>query len=283
MLRFSDISSAQDHLKKQRSHGKTIGLVPTMGALHDGHYSLIRASLKENDVTLTSIFVNRIQFNKSEDFENYPVNLESDISNLEKVGNDIVFTPSQDDMYPEEPVLSINFGRLAHGLEGEFRPGHFSGVGLVVSKLLNIVNPDRAYFGQKDLQQFAVISRLVKDLSYNVELRCIPTLRTSTGLALSSRNRRLSTKGLQQASILYKSLIYAKEQLQKKVDFLDITREIQNLCYESSVDLEYFEIVNPITLESISEIEVYDEVALCIAGYVEGVRLIDNMIVSYEY
>ncbi|MEM8565014.1 MAG: pantoate--beta-alanine ligase [Bacteroidota bacterium] len=283
MLRFSDISSAQDHLKKQRSHGKTIGLVPTMGALHDGHYSLIRASLKENDVTLTSIFVNRIQFNKSEDFENYPVNLESDISNLEKVGNDIVFTPSQDDMYPEEPVLSINFGRLAHDLEGEFRPGHFSGVGLVVSKLLNIVNPDRAYFGQKDLQQFAVISRLVKDLSYNVELRCIPTLRTSTGLALSSRNRRLSTKGLQQASILYKSLIYAKEQLQKKVDFLDITREIQNLCYESSVDLEYFEIVNPITLESISEIEVYDEVALCIAGYVEGVRLIDNMIVSYEY
>ncbi|MEM7107194.1 MAG: pantoate--beta-alanine ligase [Bacteroidota bacterium] len=283
MLRFDDIFSTQNHLRNQRSAGETIGLVPTMGALHQGHYSLIKASLNENDITVTSIFVNRIQFNKTEDFRNYPVDLAADLRELEKLGNDVVFTPSQSEMYAELPLVKMEFGTLAQGLEGKFRPGHFNGVALVVSKLFNIIGPDRAYFGQKDLQQFAVIRRLVKDLSYAVKLRCIPTVRAANGLAMSSRNKRLSPAGLEQASIFYKSLKLAQELIEKNVDFVSTKKEIRDLFYESSVDLEYFEIVSPSSLVPIVEKEGVDQIALCIAGRIEGVRLIDNMIVSYEH
>ncbi|MTI37996.1 pantoate--beta-alanine ligase, partial [Fulvivirga lutimaris] len=196
---FRDISSLQLSLNELKLERKTIGLVPTMGALHDGHAALLKASLAENDVTVCSIFVNPTQFNNDEDLKNYPRTYEEDIEFLKSFECDIVFNPSAEEMYPKSPSLKFNFADLEQSMEGSYRPGHFNGVAIVVSKLFNIVNPDRAYFGQKDLQQYRIISQLVEDLSYNIELRQIPIKRDENGLALSSRNKRLSTSGLKSA------------------------------------------------------------------------------------
>ncbi|MEM1405984.1 MAG: pantoate--beta-alanine ligase [Bacteroidota bacterium] len=280
MRHFNTVSGIQNYLREQKLNDNSIGLVPTMGALHAGHSSLVKASLTENDITVTSIFINPVQFDNAEDFENYPQTLESDLTELEKLGNTVTFVPSQQEMYPEKTILRLEFGALQQEMEGKFREGHFNGVGIVVGKLLNIIRPDKAYFGQKDLQQYAVINQLVKDLSFNVELRCMPILREDDGLALSSRNQRLDFKERTEAIILYKSLVLAKDLIAEKVSVHKITAKVQNLFSQSAVELEYFEIVDPVSLMPIKDYNDQTNIALCIAGYVGKVRLIDNMIIS---
>lgn len=261
--------------------GLTVGLVPTMGALHEGHTSLVQMSGKQYDVTVVSIFINPVQFNNKEDLAKYPRNEQRDLDILEEVGCDIVFIPSEDEIYKTEPVIKINFGHLESVMEGKFRPGHFSGVGLIVGKLLGILQPDGAYFGQKDLQQFRVIATLVQDLDIPVNLHMAPIVREKDGLALSSRNTRLTKeqkfsannlyKALEMASVVLKTGLPIKETQKKVAKFLDGINDIK---------LEYFEIVDFETLENISSINEGDRLALCIAGYVAGVRLIDNIIIE---
>lgn len=257
---------------------KTIGLVPTMGALHEGHLDLVKKSKVECDVTVVSIFVNPTQFNNPEDFAKYPNTLTADLKKLEAVGTDFVFLPNTSTIYPEKPVLTLNFGELEHVLEGEFRPGHFNGVGIVVSKLFHLIRPDKAYFGQKDLQQVAVIKRLTKDLSFNIELIVVPTRRETDGLAMSSRNLRLNPVERTQALILHSSLSKAKDELLAGKSWLEVRTQISRDFDEALfVKLEYFELVDP---EYFNQFETFDpekKSSICVAAYLGSVRLIDNL------
>lgn len=280
---YKDITPLQHYLNEHKFHGKKIGLVPTMGALHEGHLSLVRASQRDNDVTVCSIYVNPTQFNNDQDLVKYPRTLDSDLVMLQEIGCDAVFCPSDKVMYIGSPRLSFQFKDLDHIMEGHFRPGHFSGVGLVVSKLFNIVAPDRAYFGQKDLQQFLIIQQLVKDLSFNVELKCVPTMRENDGLAMSSRNRRLSKEGRVKAVILYKALTEAQKMLQVPVSTDQVKQEVKAMIEQAGMQLEYFEVIDPDTLTTVTNISEKKNVALCVAGYIEGVRLIDNVVFNLEF
>jgi pantoate--beta-alanine ligase len=257
---------------------KTIGLVPTMGALHQGHLDLVRKCKTECDITVVSIFVNTTQFNNPEDFEKYPNTIEADLKELKSEGVDFVFVPNTSDIYPEKPVLTFNFGELEHVLEGEFRPGHFNGVGIVVSKLFHIIKPTKAYFGQKDLQQVAIIKRLVQDLSFDLELVVVPTRREKDGLAMSSRNLRLNAEERTQALILFLSLKKAKDELLDGKTWFEVSNLIrQDFESEPSVKLEYFELVNT---ASFTKIEIFDssqKSSICVAAYIGPVRLIDNL------
>ena len=199
----SDLKEAVGSFKQK---GKTIGLVPTMGALHSGHLSLVELSHSQYDVTVVSIFVNPTQFNNKEDLDKYPRSEESDINLLSKTSCDLVFIPSADEMYASTPLIKLDFGYLENIMEGKFRPGHFNGVGLVVAKLLGLTEPNGAFFGQKDIQQFRVISALVKDLDIPVKLHMAPIVREMSGLAMSSRNERLNDEQKSTASNLFKSL-----------------------------------------------------------------------------
>jgi pantoate--beta-alanine ligase len=181
---------------------KQLGFVPTMGALHQGHLDLVAKSIESMDFTVVSIFVNPTQFNSSEDFQKYPQTLEADLALLESAGVDFVFVPTVASLYPQPSHLRFDFGSLEQVLEGEFRPGHFNGVGLVVAKLFHLIQPTRAFFGQKDLQQVAIIKRLVQDLSFGLSIEVVPTRREKDGLAMSSRNMRLNPEERQQALLL---------------------------------------------------------------------------------
>jgi pantoate--beta-alanine ligase len=276
---FHTISSLQSFLKSQRLLGHSVGFVPTMGALHQGHLSLIETSKSQNNLTVCSIFVNPTQFNNPHDLAVYPRTLEADCEMLESVGCDAVFAPSAEDMYPNLPNLKFDFGDLERVMEGQFRPGHFNGVGIVVSKLFNIVQPDAAYFGQKDLQQCAVINRLVKDLSFSLKLNICPTLREKDGLAMSSRNRNLSPEQRLNAPAIHQSLIVAKNILTTggtpKQAKEYITKRLADI---NSIELEYFEISDFDTLQPIDEY-LEGKTALCIAAFMGKTRLIDNMII----
>ena len=275
---FRDIKSLQLSLNKLRLEQKTIGLVPTMGALHNGHAELLKASLTENDVTVCSVFVNPTQFNNQEDLHNYPRTYEQDIEFLKSYGCDIVFCPSAEEMYPKPSQLKFNFGELEQSMEGSYRPGHFNGVAIVVSKLFNIVNPTRAYFGQKDLQQFKIINQLVEDLAFNIELRQIPIKRDESGLAMSSRNKRLSPKGLKSAIRLNESLLAVKELINDNNDFKKIQKELIDQLALEGINVEYLEYVSVENLERVENNYSSNSVAVCIAATVDGVRLIDNII-----
>ncbi|GAA0892532.1 pantoate--beta-alanine ligase [Fulvivirga kasyanovii] len=280
---YRDIAPLQQYLNEHKFHGKKIGLVPTMGALHSGHLSLIQASQSDNDITVCSIYVNPTQFNNSQDLEKYPRNLDQDISLLREAGCHVLFCPDDSEIYTEQPKISFNFAGLDQVMEGKFRPGHFSGVGLIVSKLFNIVAPHRAYFGQKDLQQYLIIKQLVKDLSYGVQLKCIPIMREADGMAMSSRNRRLTEEGRTRAVILYRALSEAQKMLKAGADVPQVKNEVAGIIKQAGVELEYFEIVNPETLELMENNLIGKNVALCVAGYVDGVRLIDNVIFNLEF
>jgi len=193
-----------------------------------------------------------------------------------------VFCPNTDEIYPEEPMLSLDFGSLATDMEGKFRQGHFSGVGLIVSKLFNIVNPDRAYFGQKDLQQFFIIQRLVIDLSFDIELRCETIVRESSGLAMSSRNMRLSDGGKVNASMIYKSMKRAGESIKQGTELVALKNDITQFLYDNGVSLEYVEIVDADTMKLVNDYSSSSKIALCIAAFVEDVRLIDNLIITLD-
>lgn len=271
---FESIIETQNYIK---SH--PVGFVPTMGALHEGHISLIRRAKKENELSVASIFVNPTQFNNPDDLARYPRTLESDLDRLEKAGCDAVFVPSVQEMYPEPAVLKMDFGRLEQILEGAFRPGHFNGVGLVVSKLFHIIRPHRAYFGQKDIQQCAVISRLVNDLSFGIELVFCETVRETDGLAMSSRNVRLSPEKRIVAPFIYQSLLRGKELLLGGLPPAGAERQIAETYSEHpDFELEYYEIVAFRDLERIPQYEPSAKTAIVVAAHLDGVRLIDNLI-----
>jgi pantoate--beta-alanine ligase len=261
---------------------KTVGLVPTMGALHEGHLELVRNAKENSDVVIVSIFVNPTQFNNPDDFAKYPKTLDKDLDLLKNIGVDAVFVPENQEVYPESPMIKIDFGDLERVLEGAFRPGHFNGVGIVVSKLLNIVKPHKAFFGQKDLQQVAVIKRLVKDLSFDVEIIVVPTVREASGLALSSRNLRLSPEQREIALVLFKSLSFAKTELLKGEQWLNVKSEIQNqFKHTPEVELEYFELVDSEKMKVLDGLQEGNPISICIAAYVGEVRLIDNISVNH--
>jgi pantoate--beta-alanine ligase len=273
------IAALREKLVQERLAGKKIGFVPTMGALHQGHVSLIERAKMENEVVVCSIYVNPTQFNNPNDLAKYPRTLDTDLEILEKAGCDYLFFPSDQEMYPQSPLLRMQFGNLEEVMEGRHRKGHFAGVGLVVSKLFHIVEPNRAYFGQKDLQQCAIIKALVRELHFNLELVICPTIRENDGLAMSSRNRRLSPEQRQAAPLLYKTLQDASQDLMsgKKQDAIRAEVE-QFFKLRTDIHLEYFEIADANTLQPPSQLRPGQEVALCIAAYFGEVRLIDNLL-----
>lgn len=257
---------------------KTIGLVPTMGALHEGHLDLIRKCKKECDITVVSIFINPTQFNNPEDFAKYPITLEADLKKLKVVGTDFLFLPNLPAIYPEKTVLSFNFGELEHVLEGEFRPGHFNGVGIIVSKLFNIIKPAKAFFGQKDLQQIAVIKRLMLDLSFDLKLVIVPTRREIDGLAMSSRNLRLNPEERVLALILYSSLKKAKDELLGGKSWLEVSNQIrQDFVAKPLAKLEYFDLVHPENFTRFKNFTPGQKSSICVAALIGSVRLIDNL------
>lgn len=263
----------------QKKQAHLTGFVPTMGALHAGHLELVKTARSENDFVICSIFVNPVQFNNPEDLAGYPRTLEADCALLESAGCDAVFAPSAEEMYPTPPDLRFDFGRLETVLEGAFRPGHFNGVGIVVSKLFNIVQPDRAYFGQKDLQQTAIIKSLVRNLSFPTELRICPTVREHDGLAMSSRNVRLTAGERALAPEIFRILSNCKEALLKGGTVESALQEaVAEFEKQPAFRLEYLELVDAETLITARALNAEGRNALCIAVHLGKVRLIDNVV-----
>lgn len=290
---FHSIADLRSYLRLQRQLGKSVGFVPTMGALHEGHLSLIEASKTQNDLTVCSIFVNPIQFNNPDDLARYPRTLDTDCTMLAPAGCDAVFAPSAEEMYGKakasngskpsdafaKPLLKFDFGDLERVMEGQFRPGHFNGVGIVVSKLFNIVQPDRTYFGQKDLQQVAVVRRMMIDLGFQIELHPCPTLREADGLAMSSRNRNLAPEERALAPHIYKGLMLAKKLLLSGKTAPEVKQEITaHFNEQPAFQVEYFEIVDAHSLQNTELPGPEGQTALCIAAYLGKVRLIDNVV-----
>lgn len=274
------VDTIRERMQTLRCSGKRIGFVPTMGALHEGHLQLLRASVQENDITVCSIFVNPTQFNNPDDYKLYPRTIEQDTELLKTVGCDILFAPKAEDVYVQQSLLQFSFGPLEAVMEGEHRPGHFNGVATVVSKLFHYVQPHRAYFGQKDLQQVAIVKQLVTGLSFDVEVVRYPIVREEDGLAMSSRNKRLDAKQRRAAPSLYGALQLAKQQLGNKPVYSIKAAVEAYLSSIEQVQLEYFEITDPDTLRPLTDVQPGQEVALCIAAFVGPVRLIDNMLVN---
>lgn len=279
---FTEIAPLRTHLIRARKENFSVGFVPTMGALHHGHLALIKASKQENNLTVCSIYVNPTQFNNASDLQHYPRALEYDIAQLEATGCDLLFAPKDEEMYARPTQIRFDFGDLGNTFEGAFRPGHFNGVALVVSKLFNIVQPDKAYFGQKDFQQLAIVKRLVSELCFDLKIESVTTVRELSGLAMSSRNMRLSEEEKEKATIFYKSLLRARDLLASGRSWSTI-RAALNHDVDSTpgVKLEYIALVdaqnlNP--LESVSEIR--NGAVILIAGFVGNVRLIDNLLLS---
>lgn len=257
---------------------KSLGFVPTMGALHQGHLDLVAESLSQTDYTLVSIFVNPTQFNSHEDFQNYPNTLEADLALLDSKGVDAVFLPSTDTLYPKPPQLSIDFGHLSRVLEGKFRPGHFNGVGLVVAKLFHIIQPTVAFFGQKDLQQVAVIRRLVFDFSFDLDLVVVPTRREIDGLAMSSRNLRLDPQERTIAPLLYSGMQEVKQHLLSGMSWKEVKANfLKQLAAQKQLSIEYLELVHPETFEIYETFSPLGPCSICLAAYVGKIRLIDNL------
>jgi pantoate--beta-alanine ligase len=275
---FKQIAPLKAFLTESKYQRKSIGLIPTMGALHAGHISLFKASKGQSDITVGSIFVNPIQFNNANDLSKYPRTLEKDIQLLETVGCDVLFNPEPGEMYPQPSTVTLDFGLLDKVMEGKFRPGHFSGVALVVSKLFNIIQPDRAYFGQKDWQQFAIINKLIEELNFNIVLHSVATLREPDGLALSSRNLRLNDEQRQKATVFYEGLLWAKTALKAGEALTKVKAKVRDLIERlADVKLEYFELADSKNLNLLENVEQSSKPIMCIAGYVGDIRLIDNM------
>jgi len=274
------IREARDLITHARTEGKSIGLVPTMGYFHEGHLSLMRQARRDNDLVVVSLFVNPIQFGPGEDFREYPRDLDRDARMAEEVGVDLVFNPSVEEMYPEGYNTYAAVEKLAEGLCGAFRPGHFRGVTTVVLKLFNIVQPDRAYFGRKDYQQLKVIERMAKDLNVPVEVIGMPTVREPDGLAMSSRNMYLDPEERRAALVLSKSLKYAQDLLNEGVSSAkELKKRVETFIrQEPLARIDYVEIVNPDTLERLETIE--DKALIALAVKIGVTRLIDNAILT---
>lgn len=275
--RIDEVRSAVKQWKKE---GLSVGLVPTMGFLHEGHKSLIERAVKENDRVVVSDFVNPTQFGPTEDLASYPRDLERDAKLCEEAGAALLFHPEPEEMYFEDRTTSVNMEGLTKELCGKSRPIHFSGVCTVVSKLFNIVTPDRAYFGQKDAQQLAIIKRMVRDLNFDIEIVGCPIIREEDGLAKSSRNTYLSEQERKAAVILSQSLKIGKDMIEKgETDAKNVKEEIvKKLQTEPLAKIDYVEVVDFNTIKPISEIK--GDVLTAIAVYIGKTRLIDNFIVS---
>lgn len=270
------ISELKKTLSEFRNDGKSIGFVPTMGALHDGHLQLVSNAKKDNEIVVVSVFVNPIQFNNPEDLTKYPRDLEGDIKKLDTHHTDIVFAPEVGEMYPNEVTKKYDFGKLENVMEGKYRPGHFNGVAVVVHRLFDIVQPDRAYFGEKDFQQLAIIKKLVEMESIPVEVIGNETIREQDGLAMSSRNQRLTSAERKKAPLIYQTLKDAVKQ--SKQDSVESVKHfVVKTLTEAGFEVEYFEIVDSKTLQPLNKWSESDFRRACIAAYLGNVRLIDNI------
>ena len=280
MILIKTTLDLQKWISKQHKNGAKIGFVPTMGALHQGHISLITNSKSQNLLTICSIFVNPTQFNDSADFEKYPQTIESDILALEKAGTDLLFLPNQAQIYPNgtanQPVYEL--GMLENLLEGKYRPGHFQGVCQVVDRLLDLVQPDKLFLGQKDFQQCMVIAKLLELKQSPIELVICPTLREISGLAMSSRNLRLSEAGKQKAALISQVLKKIASQLNPDANVTQILNEGKQSLLDAGFDkMDYLELVHAKSLETMNHWDPQVPTVLLIAIYLEGIRLIDNL------
>ncbi len=272
------IEEIREEVKTWRREGLTVGFVPTMGYLHEGHKSLIDKAVAENDRVVVSIFVNPIQFGPTEDLESYPRDLERDAKICEEAGANLIFHPEKEEMYMDDFSSFVEVDGVSKGLCGKSRPIHFRGVCTVVTKLFNIVKPDRAYFGQKDAQQLAVVKRMVRDLNMDIEVIGCPIIREEDGLAKSSRNTYLSQEERKAATILSKSLNIAKQALEDGERDVNKIKEIitNNIMSEKLAKIDYVDIVDALSIENVSEIK--NSVLVAIAVYIGKTRLIDNFI-----
>jgi len=279
---FDTIFAAGQWVQTERAGGKTIGLVPTMGFLHEGHLSLVRRARQRCDRVAVSIFVNPMQFVPGEDFEQYPRAFDRDLSLLEREGVHAVFHPDVKEMYPLQPVTSICIGKLGELLCGGSRPSHFRGIATVVAKLFHILQPDRAFFGQKDAQQAIIVQKMVWDLHFPVKIEICPTVREADGLAMSSRNVYLSPHDRAEATILYRSLQHAENLIRSGISNASrIEQEMQEMIRAvAAAELDYARVVDPESLEGMRQID--GNVLVAVAVRFGKTRLIDNMMITAE-
>jgi pantoate--beta-alanine ligase len=276
---YTSIDEMRSASRAARQSGRRLGLVPTMGALHEGHLSLVRAARSSADIVAASIFVNPTQFGPNEDLAKYPRSFERDRDLLQSEGVELLFAPSVEEMYPAGAVTWVTVEELSNKLDGRSRPGHFRGVTTVVSKLFHIVEPDVAFFGQKDAAQVAIIRRMVRDLNLPVHITVCPIVREPDGLAMSSRNAYLDPEQRKEALVLQRSLLVVQQLIEQGESSASnlIVAGRQEFADKPSVRLDYFEIVNPDTLDPIQAIE--DHALIAVAAYVGGTRLIDNLLI----
>lgn len=274
------ISPLKEKITEARYQGRSIGYVPTMGFLHEGHLSLLRHARMANDLVVLSIFVNPLQFGTGEDFEGYPRNLEHDAGLAADTGCDIIFVPAAEEMYPKEYATFIEVERLTSGLCGASRPGHFRGVTTVVNKLFNIVTPDRAYFGQKDAQQVVVVKRMVSDLNMNLKIEVLPTIREADGIAMSSRNAYLNQHERKAATVLYRSLCLAQEKIATgERDASTLKQIIQTVINsEQLAQIDYITVVDAENLLELKQLK--NQVLIALAVRFGKTRLIDNIVIE---
>jgi len=274
-------TSLSEIIEKLREKPLQIGFVPTMGALHEGHLTLMRKAKAENDIVVCSIFVNPIQFNNTDDLERYPRAPEQDIALLGGLC-DVLFMPSASEMYPSPPTETYHFGSLENVMEGKHRPGHFNGVAIVVNRLFELIQPDTAYFGKKDFQQLAIIRKMVEITQSKIKIEAVDTVREDDGLAMSSRNSRLSAQARKSAPFIFQTLTKAKELTRTKTP-QEVTRWLeQQFDAKKEFQLEYAQMVNGETLEELSNYHA-NSIVICLAVWLDNVRLIDNVVVKYGF
>ncbi len=275
---FKHIAELQNEIQLLKANGQSIGFVPTMGALHAGHISLVAASKKACSITVASIFVNPTQFNNQSDFDNYPITIDNDKAQLIAAACDILFLPSVAEMYPEPDTRTFEFDGIENVMEGQFRPGHFNGVAQIVSKLFDAVTPDSAFFGQKDFQQLAIIRKMVEKLNYNISIIGEAIIREEDGLAMSSRNVRLNAEQRKKALLLSSTLFELKNKI-KNNSINEINNWVEEqFRHDETFKFEYFQIVNSYTLLPIISWDDQSPKTACIAVFVGDVRLIDNIL-----
>jgi pantoate--beta-alanine ligase len=277
---ITKINEMQTRVLSVKDRKRSIGFVPTMGALHDGHISLMRSAREENDELIVSIYLNPTQFDNNDDFDKYPRQLNKDIEIIRKENADVVFAPCTEEMYPDGFCTNVRQEKITDFLCGKLRPGHFNGVTTIVTKLFNIIQPDRAYFGQKDYQQSAVIKRLVADLNMDIDIKVCPTVREEDGLALSSRNKRLNLEERQSALCIYGSLLKARAMFASNIrNTKEIIEEMASVIKKTKhTKIDYISIVNAHTLEDLSSIN--GKALAAVAVWIGNTRLIDNTILE---
>lgn len=280
MIVVGKICEMKNIVRRLKNDGKTIGFVPTMGYLHEGHLSLVKKARAQNDIVIMSIFVNPTQFGPNEDFDKYPRDFGRDKSLAEKEGVDYILYPSVEEMYPDDFKTVVSVKKITEIMCGKSRPGHFDGVATVVLKLFNIVKPDKAYFGQKDAQQLAVIKQMVNDLNLDIEIVPCEIVREKDGLAMSSRNTYLTPDERKSATVLYKSLLLAKELIEKGEKDVDKIKNsmIELISKEKPARIDYIEFVNSNTFERLEKIE--GNVLIALAVFIGHTRLIDNIVLE---